>query len=318
MGDAGLPCKARPGVTAFLHLAARHGRWCLVLGLLGGLFLPQVAAAMQPALPVLVALLIFVAALRIGPGAALGSIAEARGDLGLLLIFQLALPIAGFAVFAGLGLSGSLVALALVLMMSAPSISGSANFTILLGHDPAPALRLAVLGTALFPLTVLPVFWLLPGLDGPAVLGAALRVLGAIALATGTAFALRRWAWPAPSAEALRALDGLSAILLGVVVIGLMAALGPALRQTPWLVLGWTAVVFAANFGLQAGAFMLLRNKPGAVPRSIIAGNRNVALYLIALPPELSAPLLIFIGCYQLPMFLTPILMAPLYRRAAA
>ena len=39
MGDAGLPCKARPGVTAFLHLAARHGRWCLVLGLLGGLFL---------------------------------------------------------------------------------------------------------------------------------------------------------------------------------------------------------------------------------------------------------------------------------------
>ena len=132
------------------------------------------------------------------------------------------------------------------------------------------------------------------------------------------AFALRRWAWPAPSAEALRALDGLSAILLGVVVIGLMAALGPALRQTPWLVLGWTAVVFAANFGLQGAAFMLLRNKPGAVPRSIIAGNRNVALYLIALPPELSAPLLIFIGCYQLPMFLTPILMAPLYRRAAA
>jgi len=35
------------------------------------------------------------------------------------------------------------------------------------------------------------------------------------------------------------------------------------------------------------------------------------------LPPETGAALLLFIGCYQLPMYLTPLIMAPLIRRLA-
>ena len=34
-----------------------------------------------------------------------------------------------------------------------------------------------------------------------------------------------------------------------------------------------------------------------------------------ALPVSVTEPMLLFIGCYQIPMYLTPILLARLYRR---
>jgi len=41
---------------------------------------------------------------------------------------------------------------------------------------------------------------------------------------------------------------------------------------------------------------------------TVMAGNRNIALFLVALPEPVMAPLLIFVGCYQIPMYLTPLL----------
>jgi len=100
-------------------------------------------------------------------------------------------------------------------------------------------------------------------------------------------------------------------------VIGLMSALGPALRTSPQEVLFWLAVAFGANFGLQVATYLVLRaigDDRRAAPVGIAAGNRNIALFLVALPPEVMGLLQIFIGCYQLPMHLTPILLKPLYR----
>ena len=48
---------------------------------------------------------------------------------------------------------------------------------------------------------------------------------------------------------------------------------------------------------------------------AITAGNRNIALFLVALPPETTDALLLFIGCYQVPMYLTPLLMTRFYAR---
>ena len=66
----------------------------LVLGLAGGLGLPGFAAQLKPWLPHLVALFLYLTALRIGARAALGRLAEARRTLGLVLLLQLALPLA--------------------------------------------------------------------------------------------------------------------------------------------------------------------------------------------------------------------------------
>lgn len=299
-----------------LGAVARHGRLCLVAGLLAGLLLPQVALAMRPWLPELVAFLLFLTAFRIGPSAALGSLQDARRGFGITLIFQLAMPLVALALFTALGVAQQPLAVAVVLMLSASSISGAPNFAILMGHDPAPGLRLLILGTALLPLTVLPVLWAAPSLgDAGAVFQAAGNLFLTIAAATVLGFGLRHWALPAPAPRTVAAVDGITAIALAVIVVGLMSALGPALRHVPLHALSWLAAVMAINFGLQIACYLLLRHRhhPDAVPISIIAGNRNIALFLVALPASVTDPLLLFIGCYQVPMYLTPILLRRLY-----
>lgn len=297
-----------------LRLAARHGRALLVLGLIAGFALPGLAAALKPALPPMVAALVFISALRIGMRAALGNLRQARTSLGLVLTLQLGVPLALIGLLALTGWHGSAAGLALVLAMSAPSISGAPAFTVMLGHEPAPAMRLLILGTAILPLTILPIFWLTPALGGPAeVILTALRLTLVIAIAVAAAFALRRRFFPDPRPKTIQALDGLAALSLAIIVIGLMSAVGPTLRSDPTALLGWLALAFAVNIGMQIAA----RGFGAGVPVSVIAGNRNIALFLVALPAAVTDPVLTFIGCYQVPMYLTPILMQRFYGPAA-
>jgi arsenite transporter len=77
------------------------------------------------------------------------------------------------------------------------------------------------------------------------------------------------------------------------------------------------ATAFAVNFGLQVMVARFMQQPPFLGERAgwaICAGNRNIALFLAALPPAVSDPILLFIGCYQIPMYLTPILLARMYR----
>lgn len=251
--------------------------------------------------------------MRVGLRAVVGTLPDARDTARALLILQLALPLIALAIVMAAGVAHHPLAIALILMLSAPSISGAPNFTALMGHDPAPPMRLLILGTAAFPITAIATLWIIPGLGGVSgVFLTAARFALVIALSVGAGFALRRAFFPNPNADQIKALDGAGAILLAVMVVGLMSALGPALRETPAEVAYWLAAVLVANFGLQVLAF-----KAGAHPGvSVIAGNRNIALYLVALPAATTDPLLIFIGCYQIPMYLTPILMHRLYKGA--
>ena len=297
-----------------LHLAARHGRWCLVAGLLAGLLLPGLAALLRPWLPELIGTLLALTAFRIGPKAALGGLLEIGEGFRLLAVYQIMLPILALGLFWAFGVAAHPLAFAITLLLAAPSVTGAPNFAMLLGHDPAPALRLLILGTAIFPATALPVLWLSPALSGGAeTTDAALRLLLVIALAVGAGFAIRAWGLREMTPGRRGALDGAAAILLAVVVVGLMAALGPALRQDPLAVAGWLLAAFAVNFGLQIAAFACFGPGRATPAKSIVAGNRNIALFLVALPAEVTDPLLIFIGCYQVPMYLTPILMRRLY-----
>ncbi len=303
-----------------LAFAARHGRAGLVLGLLAGLLLPGLAAALQPWLPQMVAGLLFLNAYRIGLRKAAGGLADGIGTLKAIALLQVALPLLALGIAALFGVAQTPAAVALILMLSAPSVTGSPNITALMGHAPEPAFRLLITGTALMPMTVLPVFLLAPSLgDLGEVLRAAGRLIGAIGLTVSAAFLLRRLTLPQMREDQARAIDGLTVIALAVIVIGLMAALGPALRTNPMLVLQWLGFALAANLGLQALVFAVLHRRAGsgAVPVSVVAGNRNFALFLIALPAATTDPLLIFLGCYQIPMYLTAILMKPLYNRAA-
>lgn len=310
--------KALVGVLCEL---ARHGRLLLVAGLVVGAAVPQMALAVRTWLPELVALLLFVAALRIGPRQALGVPGDMRATIGLVVLFQVVLPVT-VCLFVLIGGWTAALATALILMTAASPISGSPNLTLLTGNDPAPSLRLLIAGTALLPLTVLPVFWLAPGLGSAAdIVAAAFRLLVLIAVAATAAFGLRAALIREPEARTLRAIDGFSALLMAILVIGLMSAVGPAVQAEPLRLVANLAVAFAANFGLQLLAASLLRSTGSERSRAAIAiaaGNRNMALFLAALPAGITDPLLLFIGCYQVPMYLTPLMLGRIYRPPAA
>ncbi|WP_367714500.1 hypothetical protein AB2N04_10745 [Nitratireductor sp. GISD-1A_MAKvit] len=300
-----------------LGFAAAQARFFLIAGLVIGIASPAAAETAKPWIAEMIAGLLFLAALRVGPRSLIGALSDFRHSLVATLVFQLLLPIALALSFLLIGWTGTLPT-ALILMAAAAPVSGSPHLAIMTGNDPAPALRVMTMGTALLPLTVLPVFWLTPELGGAdVILSAAARLLAVIALAVGAAFLLRRFLLPDPGVQATRMIDGLSAILMGIVVVGLMSSVGRTLLSNPSDLALNLAIAFGANFLLQFVAAEFLKRTGSqhlAAPLGITAGNRNIALFLTALPASVTDALLLFIGCYQIPMYLTPFMLGRYYR----
>lgn len=305
-----------------LHLAARHGPLVLVSGLVVGLLLPGLAEPMRPALPPLVALLLFLTVLRMDPSALLGSLVDLGQVLKTVLGFQFLLPLLVLAIGLWGGWTGTTVFLSLLIMAAAPAISGSPNLCLMMGYPAEHALRLLVVGTALLPLTAFPIFWVMPELGGLyAVLTAVLRLFLTIALATTAAIILRLVVLRNPSRSTLDHLEGLATITLAIFVIGLMPSVSATALDDPLVAAFWILFACLANFGAQLMVFLLVRkrgNPDQTTAISLIAGNRNIALFFVALPPEVTAPALVFIGAYQIPMYLTPMVMKRLYRNQSA
>jgi ACR3 family arsenite transporter len=303
----------------FLAACARHGRLLLVAGLMAGVAFPALARAMEPLIGPMIAFLLFLAALRIGPEAAWPGRGRIGRTLALTVALQTVPPVLLLGLLALAGWQDSIVGLGLVLALAAAPITGSPGLAILSGADPAPALRQLVLGTALLPLTVLPVFALMPVFADPeAALAAVGRLLFVIVIAGAGAWLLRRASPRLLAPDALAALDGITTIVMALVVVALMSAVGPALVAGDPALFAILALVLAVNFAIQLGVWLLARRLgAGATAPSlaIVAANRNLALFLVALPPETVEALLLFVGCFQVPMYLTPFVMARLYRR---
>ncbi|MDJ1018347.1 MAG: hypothetical protein QNJ35_17695 [Paracoccaceae bacterium] len=288
----------------------------MVSGLLAGLFLQDVALLLKGFLPPMIAALLFLAAFRIGPFSVMNELRGIRTAVQIVAAYQLLAPLAVALLFLSIGMESTTVAIAIILTLAAPSVTGSPNFTILMGQRPESALRLLLFGTMIFPFSALPVLLLLPALSAADVMLSALRLAGVVVATVGTAFLLRRYSVQDITDRGLQAIDGASAVLLGLVVVGLMSAVGPLLLTDPILFTGWLAIAFALNFGAQVLAWLTIARSVPDDQRagvSLVAGNRNIALFLVALPTSLSDALLVFIGCYQIPMYLTPLLMARLY-----
>lgn len=306
------------GLKPLLALAARRARLVLILGLVTGAAFPSLALAMRPWIGEMVAGLLFLAALRVGPRETIGALGDIWASLALAGVLQVGMPLAAIAIFALLGWSGSALATFFVLLFAAGPVTGSPHFAAMTGNDPAPALRQLVLGTALLPLTVVPVFWLTPAFGDPRhVLTAAGGLMLLIGLAAGLAFLIRASVMKEPSVDTIRSIDGVSAIAMAIVVIGLMSAVGPALRERPLDFLGILGLVCLANFAIQAVVANIARMagwNAWSAALGVVAANRNAALFLTVLPQQTIDPILLYIGCYQIPMYLTPAVMGRFYR----
>jgi hypothetical protein len=287
---------------------ARSGRYMLPGGLAVGLLSPALADAMRPTIGPVVVILLFLAVLRIGPeGLRIGRSGLVHAGL-RALVLQLALPLAVALPLVALGLLDGSFALGAVLFLCAAPLTGAAHFAVMAGGDPAPALRQTVIGTVLLPITVVPVFALAPAFGGASeVIAAVLRLLAVIVAAGGLALWLRSRGIVRGTAQVMTAIDAIAAVLLAAVVIGIMSAVGQTLRDDPWAFCRAMAFVCAIGFGLQALAVLIVRDGPDRPALAVVAGNRNVALFLGVLPAGVTDDLLLLIGCFQVPMYLTPL-----------
>ncbi len=308
-------------IIRLLIFVASNGRYTLVAGLIAGFLLPTVSIIIKDLLPQFVALLLFLTAFRIGHKKVVSSFQKLSLVLLVVLTLQLMLPLLAVGILSSLQLTSSIFAIALTLILAAPSITGAPNFAILLNSKPEPAFQALIIGTALLPFTVIPIFWIIPELGGfIEVFNASFHLFITIFLTTLLGFLVRALVFPKLDEDLTTALDGITALTLAFMVIGLMAALRPALISDPLSVAKWLVFALLVNLGLQFITFHLLKLfklSEFAAPIGIVSGNRNIALYLVALPIMQSEQLLIFLGCYQIPMYLTPIIMRKVYSNSS-
>ena len=304
-------------------------------GLLAGFLLPSLAAPLRAAIPYLIAVLLFVAWLRItdssGTNASLWARFAFLKDRKLIsgvLAAQLVLPLLLYFL---LSLSGipAIWCMAAVLVAAAAPVSGGPNIVLLMKGDASLALRWLTVGTMLMPLTSIPVLaLLLPSEPRLAVGLAIVKLLFIITIAMFAAIAVHNYGWgkamKTPRSQEI--LDGFAAILLASMVIGLMSAVHHPTSTLP--VIGkMLLVAITINVGLQLLGIALANlsrslvhslglslSKPAVVSVGVLNGNRNIALFLAALPVGVTEPLLLFIACYQIPMYLTPLIGRHLYR----
>lgn len=300
-----------------LGFFARHGRWVLLLSLVVGLVSTTANGLVRPWLGLLIALLLFVACLRVGLEGFGRNWRGLKPDLIAIGLLQMALPLCVGLIANWLDFSATTTLIA-VLLTAAPALSGSPHLVTLLGYEPSSALRMMILSTALVPVTVFPVLLAMPQIGGfSAVLVAAVKLASIIFIAAFSAFFIRARFWKTLSQADYQRIDGVATILLAVTVVGLMSAVQPLLLSNP---LGLLTVFLAAcgvNFGLQVIVSALAKKigpRENVVHLGVIGGNRNIALFLTALPAATLDPVLAFIGCYQVPMYLTPLVMRGYYR----
>ena len=308
-------------MIAALGFIAQHGRKVLVIGLIlgvaAGVGLPDMAKKVQVLIAPVVVTLLFLAFLRLGPEGVRAGLQGWRGGVLAVIALQLAAPLLAALILRALGIDGVL-AMGLVLLLAAAPITGSPNLAIMSGASASTALRQLVLGTLALPFTVAPVFLVLPGLGAPGDVGLiVLRLLVVIVMACALALWLRQRGLVRATPRSLTAIDGCATILLAVIVIALMGAVGPGLvaGRAGWAQLG---LVLCLGFGLQIATILVLRGRMSADKVAAIgqaAGNRNIALFVGVLPPALASDLLLLIGLYQIPMYLTPLVMGWLYPR---
>ena len=300
-----------------LEWSARHGGALLAVGIFAGLLSPPVSAALKDVVTPVVASLMTLVLLRVDPAQVLAYLRRPLLVAGLLAWILLASPVLAFAVAWLTGLHGPLGA-ALVIMATGCAATSSPAFARLVGLDGEVSLVVAVLSTLLVPFTAPPLALGLLGIDLAISIGA---LMGRLVLVVGLPLLLsvliRRIVPPAVLDRWGRAVDGAVVLLVVLYGFGIMDGVLARLLASPGFVLGGVALAFGGSFALNAVTALafLPAGRRIALSAGLLSGNRNMALYFAVLPATTDPLILLFFALCQFPLFLSPFLLRPVYRR---
>ena len=298
----------------------QHATLFLAGGVLLGLAVPQLAALARPLLIPGLLIPLVIALLRLDWDA-LTAYARRPGLVALITAgLLLASPVLMWLLLKLFSLPPAL-AQGLTLMAAASPIVSSAAISLILGLDAALAVIVIVVTTALIPFTLPTVaLWLL-GLKIDIDLATfMLRLTLMVGGAFAAALLLRRLV-PRQKLEAnARMLDGASVATLVMFALAIMDGVTAVALARPGYVVLVTLAAFAANIVLQGlGTLAALRlGMRSAITVGLMTGNCNMGLVMVALADKADFDVIVFFAMAQIPMYMLPALLRPVYRRLLA
>jgi predicted Na+-dependent transporter len=299
-----------------LALLGRHATSLMAGGIFVGLVLPGLAAWLRPLLPYFVFLLAAATMIRIEWPEILAHVGRPR-RLAFILAWGLVLsPIVTAALVARLGLPDGL-AHAIVIWSASPALISSPAIAFLLGLDGSLALLVMVAGSFLMPLTLPPLVLGLLGVHlelgiAALMLRLVLFIGGAVALAA----IARRLLGAARIVRLRHELGGFNVVLLVLFAIAIMDGVGDIALNRPreLLLYAASALAVAVLQQLLGTLAFLYQGRSAALTVGLVCGNRNMASVWASLGAFATPELTLFFIAVQLPIYILPAVLRPLYR----
>jgi BASS family bile acid:Na+ symporter len=143
------------------------------------------------------------------------------------------------------------------------------------------------------------------------------RMAAIVASAIGFAVVVRLLASRAWIDSKAAEIDGLAVVLLLIFAVSIMDQAAVTLRANLELFLIVLGASFALNLFLQAVTWLLFlpAGKGTAVALGLTNGNRNAGLALAGLPATAPVEVGLIFALSQVPIYVLPLLLRPIYRR---
>lgn len=297
----------------------RHGKAVLAAGIFLGLAMPALAQLFRQILTPSVVVLLALTLLRMD-WAAISSHLRRPLPAFLLVAWLLVVSPALMALVTrttGLPIG---LAEAMLLWGASPPLIAAPALASLLGLNSALALVGTVVATFAMLLTLPPLALLLAGVDlgldlGQLFLRLAALTFGALALAV---LARRLIGADTVLAHPER-IDGAIVLTLLLFAVGAMDGVTTEALARPLRVAGFVAAAFAANLAFQVLAALIFSRLGWrtSLALGITSGNRNLAILVGSLGTAVPSDVFLYFAVGQLPIYLLPGLLAPIYRRLA-
>jgi len=308
-------------VDQLLGRLGRRATTLLPFSLAIGLVFQSAAAFTRPLVGPLAILLLMLALIRTDWPRVRLLLARPWLAIALAVANLLVVPLIVWPIWQALGLWPGLVA-ALCLSAMAPGIISATTTAAFLRLDSSLALLVTLFTNFLVPFTLPPLaLWLL-GLDLKLSVGdLSLRLAFIIGAALAGALVVRAVMGAPRLRRSATAIDGLSVIVLMVFAVPLMDGIVARAEADPWKLAGFVGSAFAGM--LLCNVVMALLTLPfldrrTALTAGYCSGGRHNALLMAVLPITADPDIFLFIAAVQVPIYIIPTLLQPLYRRLLA
>ncbi len=301
-----------------LRRMGRHATALLPFSLLIGIVFQDLAAAARPLVGPLATTLMMLALVRTDWPRVRALLQRPGLAIVLSAAILLAVPLVVWPIWRALPVWPGLAA-ALCLSAMAPAVTSAPTTAAFLRLDVSLALLIALITNFAVPFTLPPLaLWLL-GLDLQISAGAlSLRLAAIVLIGLAGALAIRAWL----GAEGLRhkaeRIDGCAVAVLMVFAIPLMDGIVARAAAEPVKIAGFIAGSFAGmaltNAVMTMSALPFLDRRT-ALTAGYCSNSRNNALLMAVLPATADPDIFLFIAAVQVPIYVMPALLQPLYRR---